>query len=98
MLRRGLSGIALVTVGVVVGIALHLAIATGDTMFAGKRPDFLGVKDGKLQPTKRARNIVSSQPEPADAEHSIAPIRFKGSAVEAMAAVRKAVESSERAT
>ena len=98
MLRRVLAGIALVTVGVVVGIALHLAIATGDTMFAGKRPDYLGVKDGKLPRTKRTPNNVSSQAEPSDAEHSIAPIRYKGSAAEAMAAVRKAVESSERAT
>jgi uncharacterized protein (DUF1499 family) len=98
MLRRVLAGIALVIAGVVAGIALHLATATGDTMFAGKRPDYLGVKDGKLPRPKRTPNNVSSQAEPTDAEHSIAPIRFKGSAVEAMAAVRKAVEGSERAT
>jgi uncharacterized protein (DUF1499 family) len=98
MLRRVLAGIALATAGVVAGIALHLATATGDTMFAGKRPDYLGVKDGKLPRPKRTPNNVSSQAEPTDAEHSIAPIRFKGSAVEAMAAVRKAVEGSERAT
>jgi uncharacterized protein (DUF1499 family) len=98
MLRRVLAGIALATAGVVAGIALHLATATGDTMFAGKRPDYLGVKDGKLPRPKRTPNNVSSQAEPTDAEHSIAPIRFKGSAVEAMAAVRKAVDGSERAT
>jgi uncharacterized protein (DUF1499 family) len=83
---------------VIAGITLHLATATGDTMFAGKRPDYLGVKDGKLPRTKRTPNNVSSQADPSDAEHAIAPIRFKGSAVEAMAAVRKAVESMERAT
>ncbi|HLE67106.1 MAG TPA: DUF1499 domain-containing protein, partial [Burkholderiales bacterium] len=33
-----------------------------------------------------------------DREHYIAPIPFKGSALEAMAAVRKAVESMPRAT
>src|SRR5436190_741766 len=98
MLRRVLAGIALVTAGVIAGIALHLATATGDTMFAGKRPDYLGVKDGKLPRIKRTPNNVSSQADPSDSEHSIAPIRFKGSAVEAMAAVRKAVESMERAT
>jgi uncharacterized protein (DUF1499 family) len=98
MLRRVLAGIALLTAGVVAGIALHLATATGDTMFAGKRPDYLGVKDGKLPRTKRTPNNVSSQTDPSDAEHYIAPIRFKGTAVEAMAAVRKAVEGSERAT
>ena len=98
MLRRFLAGIVLVTVGVVAGITLHLATATGDTMFAGKRPDYLGVKDGKLPRTKRTPNNVSSQADPSDSEHSITPIRFKGTAVEAMTAVRKAVESMERAT
>jgi uncharacterized protein (DUF1499 family) len=98
MLRRVLAGIALVSAGGVAGIALHLAIATGDTMFAGKRPDYLGIKDGKLPRTKRTPNNVSSQADPSDSEHSITPIRFKGSAVEAMAAVRKAVEGMERAT
>ena len=67
-------------------------------MFAGKRPDYLGMKDGKLPRTKRTPNNVSSQADPSDGEHSIAPIRFKGSAVEAIAAARKAVESMERAT
>lgn len=98
MLKRVLAGIALVIAGVAAGITLHLATATGDTMFAGKRPDYLGVKDGNLPRIKRTPNNVSSQADPSDSEHSIAPIRFKGSAVEAMAAVRKAVESMERAT
>ena len=98
MLRRVLAGIALVIAGVAVGITLHLATATGDTMFAGKRPDYLGVKDGRLPRPKSTPNCVSSQADQSDAERYIAPIRFKGSAVEAMAAVRKAVEGMERAT
>ena len=67
-------------------------------MFAGKRPDYLGVKDGKLPRAKRTPNCVSSQSDPSDAEHYIEPIRFKGTASDAMAAVRKAVEGMERAT
>ena len=98
MLRRFLAGIALVAAGVGAGITLHLAIATGDTMFAGTRPDYLGVKDGKLPRIKRTPNNVSSQADPSDAEHYIEPIRFKGTATEAMAAVRKAVEGVERTT
>jgi len=98
MLGRVLAGIALVTVGLIAGITLHLATATGDTMFAGKRPDYLGIKDGKLPRTKRTPNNVSSQADPSDAEHYIEPIRFKGTAVDAIAAVRKAVEGAERAT
>ena len=70
----------------------------GDTVFSWKRPDNLGVKDGRLAPPKRAPNSVSSQADPADAEHYIAPIPFKGGALAVMAAVRKAVEGMERAT
>jgi uncharacterized protein (DUF1499 family) len=67
-------------------------------MFAGKRPQYLGVNDGRLPRCKRTPNCVSSQADPADAEHHLSPIRFQGTSNEAMAAVRKAVESMERAT
>jgi len=67
-------------------------------MFAGKRPSYLGVKDGKLPRCKSTPNCVSSQADAADEEHYIAPIRFRGSSAEAIAAVRKAVGSMERAT
>lgn len=61
-------------------------------MFSWKRPDNLGVKNGRLAPCKRSPNCVSSQAAPVDLEHYIAPLR--GS----MAAVRKAVESFPRTT
>ena len=56
-------------------------------MFDWRRPLNLGVKDGRLAPCRRTPNCVSSQADPADAEHYIAPL--KGN----LAAVRKAVES-----
>jgi uncharacterized protein (DUF1499 family) len=98
MLKRGLTAFVLLLAGAVAGIALHVAVATGDTMFSWKRPDNLGVKDGKLAPPRRSPNSVSSQADPADTEHYIAPIAFKGDAIAAMAAVRKAVESMQGAT
>jgi uncharacterized protein (DUF1499 family) len=98
MLRRSLAALLFAVLGAVAGIALHLATALGDTMFAGKRPDYLGVKDGRLARPKSTPNCVSSQADPADAEHYVAPIRFKGSAPEAIAAARKAVEGMARAT
>jgi len=98
MLRRLLAALALVACGAAAGIALHLAIAKGDTMFAGKRPTYLGVKDGRLARPKSTPNCVSSQADPADREHYIAPIAFKGSALDAIAAARKAVEGMPRAT
>ena len=98
MLKRSLTALVLLLAGAVAGFALHVATATGDTMFSWKRPDNLGVKDGKLAPPKRTPNSVSSQGDPADAEHYIAPIAFKGDAVAAMAAVRKAVEGMQGST
>jgi len=59
-------------------------------VFSWKRPDNLGVRDGLLAACERSPNCVSSQANPADKEHYIAPIH--GS----MAAVRKAVESLPR--
>jgi uncharacterized protein (DUF1499 family) len=61
-------------------------------MLSWRRPDNLGVKDGRLAPCKRTPNCVSSQADPADHEHYIAPIPFKGSALE----LRKVVESMPR--
>ena len=59
-------------------------------MFDWRRPDNLGVKDGRLAPPRRTPNCVSSQADPADAEHYIAPIRGD------LAAARRAVESLPR--
>src|SRR5204863_7552663 len=63
-------------------------------MFSWRRPTNLGVKDGRLAPCKRTPNCVSSQADPADREHYIAPIAFHGS----MQELRRAVESMARAT
>jgi uncharacterized protein (DUF1499 family) len=98
MLKKALIAIALLMAGAAAVLALHLATATGDTVFSWKRPDNIGLKDGRLAPPKRSPNSVSSQADPADAEHYIAPIPFKGDAAAAMAAVRKAVEGMEGST
>ena len=97
-LKRALLALALLTFGAAAGLALHVATASGDTVFSWKRPSNLGMKDGRLAPCKTTPNCVSSQADAADAEHYIAPIPFKGGALEAMAAVRKAVETMQRAT
>jgi uncharacterized protein (DUF1499 family) len=66
-------------------------------MFSGKRPDNLGVQDGRLAGCGRRLNCVSSQADPGDARRYVAPIPFKGSAAAALAASRRAVESMQRA-
>ena len=98
MVKRALLWFALLLAVVVAGLALHVAMATGDTVFSWKRPDNLGVKAGRLAPPKSTPNCVSSQADPADAEHYIAPIAIKGDAPAAMAAARKAVESMTDST
>jgi uncharacterized protein (DUF1499 family) len=64
-------------------------------MFDWRRPGNLGVKQGRLAPCRRTPNCVSSQADPADAEHYIAAIPFRG---DAMSAIRKAVAAMPRAT
>ena len=59
-------------------------------MFSWKRPDNLGVHGGRLAPCKRSPNCVSSQANPTDLEHYVAPIRGT------MEAVRNAVVSFPR--
>jgi uncharacterized protein (DUF1499 family) len=63
-------------------------------MFSGTRPDNLGVKDGRFTACKPTPNCVSSQADPSDSEHYIAPIAFTG----VMRELRSAVESMTRAT
>jgi uncharacterized protein (DUF1499 family) len=59
-------------------------------MFSWRRPHHLGVHDGRLAPCKRSPNCVSSQADPSDQEHYIAPIDGT------MEAVRLAVETFPR--
>ncbi|HUQ26568.1 MAG TPA: DUF1499 domain-containing protein [Burkholderiales bacterium] len=63
-------------------------------MFAGTRPDNLGVKDARFVACKPTPNCVSSQADPADREHYIEPIAYTGT----MHELRRAVESMTRAS
>ena len=57
--------------------------------FSWRRPDNLGAKDGRFARCKRSPNCVSSQADPDDREHYIAPIAYGGD----MAALRRLIES-----
>jgi uncharacterized protein (DUF1499 family) len=56
-------------------------------MFNWRRPDNLGVKNGRFAPCRRSPNCVSSQADPIDKEHYIAPIEFRGSMQSLRAAI-----------
>ena len=63
-------------------------------LLAGKRPKYLGVKEGKLAKCSSKPNSVSSQ---ADTPyHKIDPIPFSGSANEAIAKIAGAVKDFGR--
>jgi uncharacterized protein (DUF1499 family) len=51
-------------------------------MFNWRRPANLGVSNGRFAPCKRSPNCVSSQADPADRQHYIAPLAFQGGIAE----------------
>ena len=96
MAKRIVWGVALALLCAAGALALHLAVSERETMFSGTRPEYLGVKEGRLARCKRTPNCVSSQADPADAEHYIAPIAFPGAPAEAMAALGAAIAAMPR--
>ena len=65
-------------------------------VFAGKRPNNLGVNNSKLAPCPNSPNCVSSQS--ADAEHKIAPLTFTSTPEQAIANLKKVIQSLPRTT
>lgn len=75
---------------------MHLAALPGlGTLFAGKRPTNIGVKDGQLSPCPGSPNCVVSQGSP-DAEHAIDPIAFSGDPAAALTKLSQVVEAMPR--
>jgi uncharacterized protein (DUF1499 family) len=96
VLKWALPALFVVLASVAAGIALYAMTAEGETLLSWKRPDNLGVHEGKLAACKRTPNCVSSQADLADAIHYVAPIPFHGNAQDAIAEVRATVENMER--
>ncbi|WP_414573627.1 DUF1499 domain-containing protein [Nostoc sp. CCY 9925] len=63
-------------------------------VFAGKRPNNLGVSNGKLAPCPNSPNCVSSQS--ADVLHQIAPLTFTSTPEEAITNLKQIIESFPR--
>ncbi|MEH2324864.1 MAG: DUF1499 domain-containing protein [Nostoc sp.] len=63
-------------------------------VFAGKRPNNLGISNGKLAPCPNSPNCVSSQS--ADASHKIAPLIFTSTTEEAISNLKQIIESLPR--
>lgn len=63
-------------------------------MFTGKQPNNLGVRDGKLTPCPNTPNCVNSQS--SDTEHSIEPLTCTSTPAEAMAELKKVIQSLKK--
>ena len=78
-------------------IALVIFVGASMGLFNGTRPEYLGVRDGRLVPATRTPNNVNSQADRiADAEHYIEPLHYTGDAKLAWAALRKVVDGMYR--
>jgi len=96
VLKRALLAVIFVLAGGSTGIALHVMTTGGDTVFSWKRPDNLGLHEGRLTACRRTPNCVSSQADPSDSVHYVAPIPFQGTAQDAIAEARATVEGMDR--
>jgi len=63
-------------------------------VFAGKRPNNLGVKNGKLAPCPNSPNCVSSQS--SDVGHAIAPLSYNSTPEQAIAKLKSVIQSLPR--
>ncbi len=64
------------------------------TLFAGKAPATLGMRDGRLAPCPDRPNCVSSQA--TDARHAIAPLAFRGDPAAAESLLATAIRAMPR--
>ncbi|BAB72960.1 DUF1499 domain-containing protein [Anabaena sp. FACHB-709] len=63
-------------------------------VFTGKRPNNLGVRDGRLAPCPNSPNCVSSQS--TDTVHQIAPLNFISTPEEAINKLKSVIQSLPR--
>jgi uncharacterized protein (DUF1499 family) len=91
--RRGLRILA----ALVIGIAIVFAAGRAMGLFSGKRPDSLGVTNGRLAPCKPSPNCVSSQAERGDTVHYVAPFAAGASPGDTFARLKRIVQETARA-
>lgn len=76
------------------GVTLMLSLALIFVPCCGKRPEGLGVVDGKLTPCPRSPNCVSSQSQ--DADHHVKPFEYDGSLIQAKQRLLEVIEAMDR--
>jgi uncharacterized protein (DUF1499 family) len=93
-INRSLLAVIGVLLIVAIWIGVRIVFPNSPTLFAGTRPDNLGVSAGKLAPCPSTPNCVSSQSQ--DVGHFIEPLTYQSSAREAIAALKQIIESQPR--
>jgi len=83
-----LSAALIVAGGIVTGRAMGL--------FAGKRPESLGVTAGRLAPCKPTPNCVSSQADRGDESHYIAPFATHNDPAGTFTKLKRIIAATER--
>jgi uncharacterized protein (DUF1499 family) len=94
-ISRSLLAVALLVAIALIWIGVRIALPDSPTIFAGTRPDNLGISSGKLAPCPSTPNCVSSQS--TDTEHYIEPLTYQSSASDAIARLKNIIESQEGA-
>ena len=79
---------------VLVGLGVILFILTRLGVFSGRRPENLGLKDGRLADCPASPNCVNTQA--TDAEHAIASIPLATSGEDARSRMRAVIETLPR--
>jgi len=95
-LKRLIVTLLSLLIATILLLVVNIAFPGGMSMFAGKTPTNLGVTAGKLAPCPNSPNCVNSQSE--DALHKIEPLTYNSDPAEAMANLKKVIESQERTT
>lgn len=75
-------------------LGIRLIAPDSVSLFAGTRPDYLGVKEGTLAPCPVTPNCVSSQSQ--DQAHAIEPLSYQGSGEKAIEQLAKIIASQPR--
>ena len=94
LIQKMLNIIALLLIIILIVVGINIATSGKLTLFAGTRPDNLGVYSGRLAPCPSSPNCVSSYSQ--DVEHSIASMSYGSEPEMAIANLKQIIESMPR--
>lgn len=93
-IKFSLLAVVLLVAIAIIWVGVRIALPDSPTIFAGTRPDNLGIESGKLADCPSTPNCVSSQS--ADREHYIEPLTYQSNATDAIAKLKTIIDSQDR--